>query len=71
MDIPTYKIIFGTDGKNLDETKKLYNLTKAEEELLLRQQRAVALFMCGSKKMQLNFKLTEEELELFGKAGGR
>lgn len=71
MDIPAYKIIFGTDGKNLDETKKLYNFTNAEEELLLRQQRAVALFMCGSKKMQLNFKLTEEELELFGKAGGR
>ena len=27
------KILFGTDGQNLEETDKLYNLTEAEREL--------------------------------------
>ena len=71
LDIPTYKIMFGTDGKNLEETTNLYNLTTAEEELLLSKKRANALFICGSKKMKINFDLSPEELALFGKAGGR
>lgn len=71
LDIPTYKFIFGTDGKNLGETKDLYNLTKAEEELLLQKKRGNCLFICGSKKMKIFFDLTKEELDFFGKAGGR
>lgn len=71
MDIPTYKIIFGADGKNLEETKSLYNLTASEEELLLRKKRGNALFMCGSKKMKITFDLSPEEIAFFGKAGGR
>ena len=39
LDIPTYKFIFGTDGRNLAETTTLYKLTKAEEELLLSKKR--------------------------------
>ncbi|WP_245592057.1 VirB4 family type IV secretion system protein [Clostridiisalibacter paucivorans] len=34
LDIPCFKILMGCDGKNLIETKELYNLTDAEEELL-------------------------------------
>lgn len=71
LDIPTYKFIFGTDGRNLAETTTLYKLTKAEEELLLSKKRGNALFICGSKKMKISFSLTPEELSLFGKAGGR
>lgn len=71
LDIPTYKITFGTDGKNLIETKNLYNLTNAEEELLLQQKRGTALFMCGSKNMKVTFEFTSEELKIFGRGGGR
>ncbi|MDR1069798.1 MAG: hypothetical protein LBL37_03310, partial [Gracilibacteraceae bacterium] len=39
LDIPCYKVVMGTDGKNLMETKELYNLTEAEEELLLAKKR--------------------------------
>ncbi|WP_455089895.1 VirB4 family type IV secretion system protein [Peptoanaerobacter stomatis] len=71
LDIPTYKIIFGTDGKNILETKHLYDLKTPEEELLLSKKRGNALFICGSRRMKINFELTKDELALFGKAGGR
>lgn len=32
LDIPCFKILMGCDGKNLLETKEIYNLTDAEEE---------------------------------------
>ncbi len=35
LDIPTYKILMGTDGQNLKETTRLYDLTEAEQDLLL------------------------------------
>ena len=39
LDIPCYKILMGTDGKNLKETADLYDLTEAEQELLLARKR--------------------------------
>jgi hypothetical protein len=41
LDIPSIKILMGTDGKNLQETRELYNLTDAEEELLCLKADAV------------------------------
>lgn len=43
LDIPCIKILMGTDGKNLAETKELYNLTEAEEEILAAKRRKIAL----------------------------
>ena len=71
LDIPCYKIIMGTDGKNLLETKELYNLTEAEEELLLSKKRGHALFIIGSKRLHVNFEIPEYKFDYFGKAGGR
>jgi len=71
LDIPCYKIIMGTDGKNLMETKELYNLTEAEEELLLAKKRGHALFVIGSKRLHVNFEIPEYKFAYFGKAGGR
>lgn len=71
LDVPCYKIIMGTDGKNLQETKELYNLTEAEEELLLSKKRGHALFMIGSKRLHVNFEIPEYKFEYMGKAGGR
>lgn len=44
LDILCFKIIMGTDCRNLQETKELYNFTDAEEELLARKKRGNALF---------------------------
>lgn len=47
LDIPCFKILMGCDGKNLQETKELYNLTEAEEELLASKKRRNAIVMIG------------------------
>ena len=71
LDTPFYKILFGTDGQNLEETDKLYNLTEAERELLESKRRGHALFMIGSKRLHVNFEIPDYKWEYFGKAGGR
>ena len=71
LDTPCYKILFGTDGKNLEETSKLYNLTEAERELLESKRRGHALFMIGSKRLHVNFEIPDYKWAYFGKAGGR
>lgn len=57
LDIPCYKILMGCDGKNLQETKDLYNLTDAEQELLESKRRGHALFIIGSKRLHVNFEI--------------
>ena len=71
LDVPCYKILMGTDGKNLQETKALYNLTDAEEDLLLSKKRGHALLMIGSKRMHIHFEIPEYRFKYFGTAGGR
>lgn len=48
MYVPCYKILTGTDRKNLKETAELYDLTEAEQKLLLARKRGHALFMAGA-----------------------
>lgn len=71
LDLATYKIIMGTDGKNLQETKDLYNLTEAEEELIASKQRGKALMIIGSKRLKIDFEIPDYKFKYFGKAGGR
>lgn len=71
LDAPCYKIIFGTDGQNLKETKDLYKLTTAEEDLLSSKKKKHALMMIGSKRMHVNFEIPEYKFAYFGTAGGR
>lgn len=71
LDIPAYKILMGCDGMNLIETKKLYNLTDAEEQLLGHKKRGNALVMIGSKRLHVNFQIPDYKFEFMGKAGGR
>jgi hypothetical protein len=71
LDTPCYKLLFGTDGKNLEETNNLYNLTEAEWELLESKRRGHALFMIGSKRLHINFEIPDYKWEYFGNAGGR
>ncbi len=71
LDIPCFKILMGCDGKNLIETKELYNLTDAEEELLASKKRGNALVMIGSKRLHVIFEISEYKFEYMGTAGGR
>ena len=71
LDIPCIKLIMGCDGQNLKETKELYNLTEAEEELLESKRRGHALFIIGSKRLHVNFEIPDYKFNYMGKAGGR
>ena len=71
LDIPCYKLLMGTDGPNLKETANLYDLTEAEQELLLAKKRGHALFMVGAKRLHINFEIPDYKMEYMGKAGGR
>ena len=71
LDVPCYKILMGTDGKNLKETAELYDLTEAEQELLLARKRGHALFMVGAKRLHIQFDIPEYKFKYMGTAGGR
>lgn len=71
LDIPCYKILMGTDGQNLKETAALYDLTEAEQELLLARKRGHALFLVGAKRLHIYFEIPDYKMAYMGKAGGR
>jgi len=71
LDNPSYKLFMGADGKNLEELTNLMNLTEAEIELLAKKNRGQGLFMAGSQRIEVNIELSDFELKLFGKGGGR
>ncbi len=71
LDLATFKIIMGTDGQNLKETSKLYDLTEAEEDLIMSKKRGSALMMIGSNKLQVQFDIPDYKFNFMGTAGGR
>ncbi len=71
LDIPCFKILMGCDGQNLQETKALYNLTDAEEQLLAQKKRGNALVIIGSKRLHVNFEIPDYKFKYMGTAGGR
>lgn len=71
LDIPCFKVLLGTDGKNLTELKELYNLTDAEEALLAQKKRGDGLLMVGSKRLHVNFHIPSYKFEYMGSSGGR
>lgn len=55
----------------MKETVSLYDLTEAEQELLLTRKRAHALFMVGAKRLHIVFEIPEYKFAYMGSAGGR
>jgi hypothetical protein len=71
LDIPCFKVLLGTDGKNLTELKELYNLTDAEEALLAQKKRGDGLLMVGSKRLHVDFVIPSYKFAYMGDKGGR
>lgn len=71
LDTPAYKILMGTDGVNLIETAKIYNLTQSEQEKLANKQRGVSVFFAGNRRFVVNHEMSEYELANMGRGGGR
>ena len=71
LDNPCFKFFMGADGKNLEELTKLMELTEAEQEMLAKKKRGHGLLIAGAKRIHVKVELTEDEIELFGKGGGK
>lgn len=71
LDSAAYKILFGTDGRNLADTVQLFHLTPSEEKVLEARQRGKALALIGSHHLKVEFEIPAYKLALMGKGGGR
>lgn len=71
LDNPTYKILMGADGTNLQKLTELYHLTEQESMLLEAKRRGQAIMMIGARRMKAIFDIAEYKFKYFGTAGGR
>jgi hypothetical protein len=73
LDCSAYKLFFGTDGKNLEETASLFHLTDTEKNLLSSKHRGHALFQLGRQHVAVDFdkNIPKYKTDLMGKGGGR
>ncbi len=71
LDMPSYKIIMGCDGRDLEDIIALYHLTDSEQELVYSKRRGHALCMIGSKRLHIWFLVPEYKMALIGRGGGR
>lgn len=71
LDNPTYKLLMGIDGANLEQIVSLYKLTEQEITLLEAKRRGHAVMMIGARRMHVRFDIPEYKFKYFGTAGGR
>ena len=71
LDMATYKILMGTDGKNLEETKELFKLSEYQYDFLYSKKRAYAIFIIGAYRILVKFDIFPYEFAYYGKGGGR
>ena len=71
LDNPTYKLLMGIDGSNLEKVVSLYKLTEQEITLLEAKRRGHAVMMIGARRMHVRFDIPEYKFKYFGTAGGR
>ena len=60
----TNKLFFKCDGKDLKDIVNIFNLTEQEEKMILNAKVGECLFMCGTRKLYMIFKLFDYELEM-------
>lgn len=72
LDQPNIKLLMPVGkGKDLRELKELYNLTDAEEERLMQQQRGKGLIFIGSRRLCIDFEIPQHRFDDMGTGGGR
>lgn len=71
LDNPVYKIIMGQGENDIQSLTKLMHLTEKEIETLQTGNRGEALFFAGNRRVHTTFEVSNEELAMFGKGGGR
>lgn len=70
FDNTSYYLVMGLKKQAAEDLSKLIDLNENEIENIKRYGQGEALFVCGSRRMQINIVVTEKELESFGSGGG-
>lgn len=70
FDNASYYLIMGLKKQAVEDLSKLIDLNDNEKENIKRYNQGDALFVCGSKRMQINIIATDSELDSFGTRGG-
>lgn len=63
LENANYKILLGTDGKNLEESQNIFKLTGQEVDILASKKKGSGIFIAGSLKTPINFKILRYEKE--------
>ena len=70
FDNSSYYLVMGLRKQSVDDLSLLIDLNDNERESIKRYNQGDALFVCGSRRMQINVIVSEDELESFGVGGG-
>ena len=70
FDNAAYYLVMGLKKQAVEDLGQLIDLNDNEKESIKRYSQGDALFVCGSRRMQINVTVTEDELESFGSGGG-
>jgi len=70
FDNASYYLVMGLKKQAVEDLSKLIDLNDNEKESIKRYDQGDALFVCGSRRMQINIMATEQELDSFGSGGG-
>ena len=70
FDNASYYLVMGLKKQAVEDLALLIDLNDNEKESIKRYNQGEALFVCGSRRMQINIVVTEQELDSFGTGGG-
>ena len=70
FDNASYYMIMQLRKQAVEDLSHLVDLNENEIENIKRYSQGQALFVCGSRRMQIEVVVTQEELESFGSGGG-
>ena len=70
FDNASYYLVMGLKKQAVEDLSKLIDLNDNEKEAIKRYQQGDALFVCGSRRMQIQIIATQDELDSMGSGGG-
>ena len=70
FDNASYYLVMGLKKQAVEDLSKLIDLNDNEKESIKHYNQGEALFVCGSRRMQIEVIATEQELDSFGTGGG-
>jgi len=70
FDNASYYLVMGLKKQAVEDLSKLIDLNDNEKESIKKYSQGEALFVCGSRRMQISVIASEEELDSFGSGGG-